>query len=68
MAVVIHEYALKNMRKLTRNEEADCVSCAFSEKCRTVDGVDEYLCRAALYDTETLSCYVKKSGEEKQDG
>ena len=61
MAVVIHEYALKNMRKLTRNEEADCVSCA-------VDGVDEYLCRAALYDTETLSCYVKKSGEEDQDG
>lgn len=68
MAVVIHAYTPKNLKKLTLNEDADCASCAFSEKCRTVDGIDGYLCRAALYDTETLSCYVKKFGEEEQDG
>ena len=39
MAVVIHAYTPKNLKKLTLNEDADCASCAFSEKCRTVDGL-----------------------------
>lgn len=61
--VVIHRYVEKNLRKLTENEEADCASCAFAEKTRTIDGVDAYLCKAALYDIKTLACYVKGNGE-----
>ena len=57
--VVIHEYTEKNLKKLARNEDANCETCAFAEKARTIDGVDEYLCKAALYDIKTLSCYVK---------
>lgn len=60
MATIIHKHSVKNMRKLTRNEEADCTTCEFAEKSRTVDGVDEYVCKAALYDIKTLSCYVRR--------
>ena len=42
MATIIHKHSVKNVRKLTRNEEADCTTCDFAEKIRTVDGVDEY--------------------------
>lgn len=55
---VIHAYVKPNLRKLTRNEEADCKTCAHAKKIRSIDGVAEYLCRAALYDIKTLACYV----------
>lgn len=57
--VVIHECVEQNLRKLAKNEEADCKNCAFAEKAGAVDGVDEYICHAALYDIKTLACYVK---------
>ena len=57
--VVIHDFVEKNLKELVKNENADCTSCAFSEKIRSIDGVDELLCKAALYDSETLACYVK---------
>ena len=57
--VVIHDSAEKNLKALVKNEDADCASCAFSEKICSIDGVDELLCKAALYDSETLACYVK---------
>ena len=57
--VVIHDFVEKNLKELVKNENADCASCAFSEKIRSIDGVDELLCKAALYDSETLACYVK---------
>lgn len=60
MATIIHKHSVKNVRKLTRNEEADCTTCDFAEKIRTVDGVDEYVCKAALYDIKTLPCYVRR--------
>lgn len=59
MVKVIHKYAKKNLRKLTRNEEAYCTTCALAKKTRSIDEEDVYLCKAALYDIETLSCYVK---------
>ena len=57
---VIHAFAKKNLRKLTRNEEANCETCAFAEKTPTLDGNEAMLCKAALYHTNTLACYVKK--------
>lgn len=66
MATIIHKYDIKNMRKLTRNKEADCTTCKFAEKSRTVDGIDEYICEAALYDIKTLSCYVKRENNTNQ--
>lgn len=32
MATIIHKHSVKNVRKLTRNEEADCTTCDFAEK------------------------------------
>ena len=57
--IVIHDFVEKNPKELTKNEDADCASCAFSEKTRSIDGVDELLCKAALYDSEILACYAK---------
>lgn len=58
MAVVIHSYEEKNLKKLKRNEEADCQTCALAEKTLLVDGSEGLLCKAALYDIKTLACYV----------
>lgn len=63
---VIHSYEKKNLRKLSKNEDADCTKCAFSEKTPDIDGGNVWLCHAALYDTETLACFVPKAEEEAQ--
>lgn len=57
---VIHSYSKKNLRKLSRNEDADCTKCAFSEKTQDIEGEYVWLCHAALYDIKTLSCFVPK--------
>ena len=57
---VIHSYGKKNLRKLSRNEDADCTKCAFAEKTPGIDGGYVWLCHAALYDIKTLSCFVPK--------
>lgn len=62
---VIHSYEKKNLRKLRRNEEADCTKCAFAEKTPDIEGGYVYLCHAALYDIETLSCFVPKPDNQK---
>lgn len=63
MAVVIHSFVEKNLKRLKRNKEADCTTCAFAEKTKLVDGGEGYLCKAALYDSKTLACYVKDYGD-----
>lgn len=63
---VIHSYEKKNLRKLRRNEEADCTKCYFAEKTPDIEGGCAWLCHAALYDTETLACFVPKAEEEAQ--
>ena len=47
---VIHSYEKKNLRNLSRNEEANCTKCAFAEKTP---------------DIETLSCFVPKPDNQK---
>ena len=60
MPVITHAYVEPKLKKLTRNEIADCTTCGLAKKVRDLNGVDEYLCRAALYDIKTLACYVPK--------
>lgn len=55
-----HEYAKKNLKKLNRNEDADCKNCEFASVVKDADGETIILCRAALYDIDTLSCFVEK--------
>ena len=64
--IVIHCYEEKNLRKLSRNDEADCTKCAFAEETPDIEGGYAWLCHAALYDTETLACFVPKAEEEAQ--
>lgn len=61
--VIVHKYVEPNLRKLKRNKKADCCNCMMSEKTRLLDGEEGYLCKAALYDIKTLSCYVPKEEE-----
>lgn len=58
---VIHSYEKKNLRKLRRNEEADCTKCAFAEKTPDIEGGYAWMCHAALYDVKTLSCFVPRN-------
>ena len=58
--VIVHEYVEQNLKKLKKNENADCANCILSEKTPLLDGGEGYLCKAALYDVKTLSCYVPK--------
>lgn len=57
---VIHRYENKSLRNLKKNEDADCTKCAFAEKPRDIEGGYVWLCNAALYDIETLSCFVPR--------
>lgn len=68
MAVIIHAYTEPNLKKLVRNEEFDCTTCGLAKKVRSLDGVDEYLCRASLYDIKTLACHVPKYHFAEEDG
>ena len=58
---VIHEYAKKSLRNLKKNEDADCTKCAFAKKVPDIEGGHTWLCRAALYDIKTLSCFVPRN-------
>ena len=40
---VIHSYEKKNLKKLRRNDEADCTKCAFAEKTPDIEGEYVYL-------------------------
>lgn len=64
---VIHNYEKKNLRKLARNENADCTKCAFAEKVPDIEEGYVYLCHAALYDIKTLSCFVPKPDNQKSE-
>ena len=63
--VVIHNYVEPDLKNLQKNENADCSKCMFSEKqysqSEPNEDCVEYLCKAALYDIETLACFVPKS-------
>lgn len=58
--VIVHRYVEPNLKKLKKNKKADCSNCMLSEKTPLLDGGDGYLCKASLYDTKTLSCFVPK--------
>lgn len=58
--VIVHSYVEPNLKKLKKNENADCTNCILSEKTPLLDGGEGYLCKAALYDIKTLACYVPK--------
>ena len=58
--VIVHKYVEPNLKKLKKNESADCTNCILAEKTPLLDGGEGYLCKAALYDIKTLACYVPK--------
>lgn len=58
--VIVHKYVEPNLKKLKKNENADCTSCILAEKTPLLEGGEGYLCKAALYDIKTLACYVPK--------
>lgn len=59
--VIIHNFPKLNLRKLNRNKSADCCNCLLAEKKRLIDGVEGYVCNAALYDIKTLACFVPRT-------
>jgi hypothetical protein len=58
--VIVHKYVEPDLKKLKKNENADCTTCMMCEKTRVMDEENGYLCKAALYDIKTLACYVPK--------
>ena len=58
--VIVHKYVEPKLKKLKKNENADCTNCVLSEKTPLLDGGEGYICKAALYDIKTLACYVPK--------
>ena len=63
--VIVHRYEKRNLKKLKKNEGADCCNCMMAEKTRLIDGGEGYLCNASLYDIKTLACFVSRNGESK---
>ena len=58
--VIVHAYVEPDLENLETNENADCCNCMMAEQTRLLDGGEGYLCKAALYDIKTLSCFVPK--------
>lgn len=58
--VVIHKYAEPDLAHPQENSCADCAKCLLAEKTKILDGEDGLLCKAALYDVETLQCFIPK--------
>lgn len=58
--VIVHKYAELDCSHLKRNLQADCENCQLSEKTNALAGGEEYLCKAALYDVETLACFIPR--------
>ena len=65
---VIHRYENKSLRNLKKNEDADCTKCAFAEKTPDIEGGYAWICNAALYDIETLSCFVPRNTRAAVEG
>ena len=65
--VVTHSFVEPDFNKLAKNENADCSLCMLSEMAPTIDGGYELHCKAALYDIETLSCFVHKKHQGDKD-
>ncbi len=58
--VIIHRYTEPDLLNLTPNGTADCCNCMLAEKTRILGGVEGYLCKAALYDINTLACFIPR--------
>lgn len=58
--VIVHAYVEPDLENLNTNENAECCNCMMAEKTQLFDGGEGYLCKAALYDIKTLSCFVPK--------
>jgi hypothetical protein len=63
--VIVHAYVEPDLKNLEANKNADCSNCMMSEKTLLLDGMEGYLCKAALYDIETLACFVPKESDNK---
>ena len=64
--VVIHKFVEQDVRHLEKNAHADCESCAMSRRSKGLDYDDCLLCEAALYDTETLACFIPRDEDRVQ--
>lgn len=64
--VVVHRYVEQDLSDLKKNLCADCADCQMSERTNSLEGTEEYLCKAALYDTETLACFVPRDYAPKR--
>ena len=62
--VIVHKYVEPDLKNLKANKNADCSKCMMSEKTPLLDGDEGYLCKAALYDIKTLSCFVPKEANQ----
>lgn len=58
--VIVHAYVEPDLTNLKANKNADCCNCLLSEKTLLLDGGEGFLCKASLYDTKTLACFVPK--------
>ena len=65
--VIIHNYTEPDLLNLTPNSIADCRNCMLAEKTQLLDGGEGYLCKASLYNIETLACFVP-AGQPTQSG
>lgn len=65
--VCTHSFVEPDFENLKKNETADCSLCMLSKMTPTIDGGYELLCQAALYDIETLSCFVHKNHQGDKD-
>lgn len=63
--VVVHQYVKPDLKRLERNEKADCSKCMMAERTPLLDGGEGYLCKASLYDTKTLACFVPERPTEE---
>ena len=60
--VIVHKYVEQDCSNLKRNFCAECENCQMAEKTLMLGREEGYLCKAALYDTETLACFIPKEG------
>lgn len=61
-AVIVHKYVDPELKGLKKCEEADCAKCMMSEPTRLLcdNDAEAYLCKARLYDTCSLACFVPR--------
>ena len=62
--VIVHKYEEQDFSNLEKKQFADCAKCLMSEETNLLEGGKGLLCNAALYDVETLACFIPRSRED----